>query len=90
MKSYIMLALMIAGGLGLSFVVSFAFYFQEQSNKEILHKYCPNMQESCLDGINIEPVLPTLTALGLGVYLVLCCQKILSIKQQAKPEVEQE
>lgn len=80
MNYYILLTLLVAGGIIMSFAVSFSFYYQQQYSNKILHQFCPTMSESCLNTISIEPVLPTLSSLGFVTYMIVSCSIIINHK----------
>lgn len=90
MNFYLMLALLVAGGIGLSFVVSTAYYYENQSRDKIIKQHCPTMQESCLNTLIIDPFISMPATIGWVCYMLFACKQILNHKRQPKPEVEHE
>lgn len=88
MNFYIMLTLLVAGGIGMSFLVSTTYYYENQSRDKIIHETCPTMEKSCLDRLIIDPFLSMPVTLGWVVYMVFACGQILTHKKQKVGSVE--
>ena len=90
MNFYIMLTLLVAGGIGMSFLVSTTYYYENQSRDKIIEQQCPTRETSCLDRLIIDPFLSMPATIGWFVYLVFAAGQILNHKKQSKPGVEHE
>ena len=81
MNFYIMLTLLVAGGIGMSFLVSTTYYYENQSRDNLIKKYCPTMKESCLDTLIIDPFLSMPVTIGWFVYVIFCAKQLLGHKR---------
>ena len=89
MNFYVMLALLVVGGIGMSFLVSTAYYYENQSRDQFMQKYCPTREESCLNTLFIEPTLSMPATIGWVVYMMIVIKKILDYKFPERKKVNE-